>query len=264
VQQSQQQQPESTEQVLEDAIARNAAIVLSLPSAGMLRHQKSRFLGPGSHGFWVECAAGEDVLVDSLIESQQPVGVSFKSGVYKVVFASPIMARQAEYTLSDTIVVPALLIMTPTQLKMSQRRTSYRVAVPPEGGVSARIWRIGEKADLKAKPMAAAELGVKLLDLSTGGMGVLLAGKAGEPPKVTPEDRLRIDIWSERGTLTLEGHLRHRPNTKATDPTVRAGIQFKKLENDIDGRKSMALLQKIIGELQRLESRRVKLGLKIA
>jgi len=264
VQSQQQNQTESTDQVLEDAIARNAAIVLSLPSAGMLRHQKSRFLGPDPHGFWVECTPGEDVLVDSLIESQQAVGVSFKSGVYKVVFTSPIKAKQAEFKLSDSVTVPALLIVAPTQLKMTQRRTSYRVAVPSEGGVSARIWRIGEKADLKAKPMAAAELGVKLLDLSTGGMGVLLAGKGGEPPKVTPEDRLRIDIWSERGTLTLEGHLRHRPGGKTADPTVRAGIQFKKLENDIEGRKSMALLQKIIGELQRLESRRVKLGLKIA
>ena len=51
------------------------------------------------------------------------------------------------------------------------------------------------------------------------------------------------------------------PSLPCVPPLLSA---FKKLENDIEGRKSLALLQKIIGELQRLESRRVKLGLKIA
>src|SRR3954447_1041141 len=73
-----------------DAIARNAGAVLSLPSAGMLRHHKSRFLSESAGGFWVESAPGEAALIDSLIASQQPAGISFKNGHLKVVFASPI------------------------------------------------------------------------------------------------------------------------------------------------------------------------------
>ena len=42
--------------VLEAAVARNSGIVLSLPSAGMLRHLKSRFLGDAPEGIWLESA----------------------------------------------------------------------------------------------------------------------------------------------------------------------------------------------------------------
>src|SRR5690349_3765858 len=104
---------ESTNQILEDAIARNAAIVVSLPSAGMLRHHKSRFLGADESGYWVEAAPGDEALIDQLIAAAHPVGVSFKSGVNKVVFTSPITARQAEFRLNETTVLPALLVATP-------------------------------------------------------------------------------------------------------------------------------------------------------
>ena len=254
---------ESSEHILQEAIARNAAMVVSLPSAGMLRHHKSRFLGEdaGGGGFWVEAAPGDEPLIDQLIQSTQPVGVSFKSGVNKVVFTSPIKARQAEFRLNDTTMVPALLIQSPDPdaIKTSQRRSSYRVTVPPDAECSVRMWRIGEQADLKARPMAATELMCRLLDISTGGIGVLVSGKDGVPAHVTPEDRLRIDIWSPKGTITLEGRMRHP--TALKDPSVRAGIQFRKLENDMEDRKTLAQLTKIIGELQRQETRRIKLGL---
>ena len=41
------------------AIVRNAAVVLSLPSAGLLRHHKSRFLAETDEGFWVESVPAE-------------------------------------------------------------------------------------------------------------------------------------------------------------------------------------------------------------
>jgi hypothetical protein len=41
-------------------------------------------------------------------------------------------------------------------------------------------------------------------------------------------------------------------------------VQFKKLQNDLEGRQNVAALTQIVGELQRDEVRRIRLGLKIA
>ena len=50
--------------ILLDAITRGVSAVLSLPSAGILRHHKSRFLGEDQNGFWMEMVPGERPLIE--------------------------------------------------------------------------------------------------------------------------------------------------------------------------------------------------------
>jgi hypothetical protein len=50
-----------------------------------------------------------------------------------------------------------------------------------------------------------------------------------------------------------------------SDPAViRTGIVFKPLEHDIEGRQTLAALTRIVGQLQRDEVRRHRLGIKSA
>jgi hypothetical protein len=42
---------------------------------------------------------------------------------------------------------------------------------------------------------------------------------------------------------------------------MRTGIQFKALQDDLDGRKQLSRLNGILGELQRDEIRRFRMGL---
>ena len=46
----------------------NARLVLSLPSAGLLRHHKSRFLAIAADGIWIECPPDDRALIDDLID----------------------------------------------------------------------------------------------------------------------------------------------------------------------------------------------------
>src|SRR3954471_12950393 len=117
---------------LDDAVARNSAIVLSLPSAGMLRHHKSRFLVGIPEGIWVEGAPADRVLIDELIARQLPAGISFKIGVNKRSFVSLILRRETEYRINADTVVEALLLKRPDAVKMVQRRSDYRVRVPED------------------------------------------------------------------------------------------------------------------------------------
>jgi hypothetical protein len=51
------------------------------------------------------------------------------------------------------------------------------------------------------------------------------------------------------------------PADAGNQPSIRAGIQFSELQGDIQGRQMLAQLTKIVGELQREEIRRFRMGL---
>jgi c-di-GMP-binding flagellar brake protein YcgR len=246
--------------ILREAIARNAGLVLSLPSAGMLRHHKSRFLAETPEGFWVESAPGEAALIDSIVISRQSAGLSFKNGHLKVVFGAQVLRRQSGYRINADTEVEALLLAFPAEVKAIQRRNNYRVKIPSDAEISARIWRIANHAYIGDRPLAAQEVVCELRDISTGGLGVTFRGKDGEPPKVSTEDRLRIELSHNGSKMLLEGRMRH-PGASGKESQFRAGLQFKALENNLDGRQLLAQLTRIVGELQREEVRRLRLGL---
>lgn len=248
--------------ILADAIARNSAAVLSLPSAGMLRHHKSRFLAEDDatgDAFWIESAPDERALIDAMILGGQAAGLSFKSGTKKVVFASQLLRREPNYAVNADTIVEALLVARPKAVKAIQRRSNYRVRVPGDCDLRVRVWRIGQHVYLGDRPPAAQELIVRVRDMSTGGVGVTFLPRDGEPPRVTSEDRLRVAVDYHDISTLIEGRMRHPSLISSATPTP-AGIQFKALQNNLAGRQTLAQLTKILGELQRAEVRRMRLG----
>jgi c-di-GMP-binding flagellar brake protein YcgR len=247
-------------EILSEAVERNSAIVLSLPSAGMLRHHKSRFLGETDQGVWVELIPAERVLIDSLIAESKPCGVSFKVGDQKISFLGKPLQVEMEYRVNDQTVLPALLLERPTDVKAIQRRNNYRVRVPQDCDLKLQVWRIPETVRVKDKPNRAAELSVKLCDISVGGLGVALHPIDGQPPKVLPGERLRVFLQNgESEAMIIEGRLRSSRPMPGSD-VVQTGIQFKGLQEGMEGRQTLSELTAIIGELQRAEVRRHRLG----
>jgi hypothetical protein len=250
-------------QSLREAVARNCGLVLSLPNAmGLLHHHKSRFIAEDADGLWIESVAGDRELVDQLITSGKDAGVSFKAGVIKVIFAAPILRRDANYRVNGSLTSEAILLRQPTNLQLIQRRANYRAKIHADIEMSLRVWRIGRSAYLKDRPPAAQELAVKMRDISTGGVGVTFMAKDNDPPRVTPEDRLRLQLTIPGGeVLLIEGRLRY-PVKLAKDATeVPAGIQFKQLNDDLEERQVIATLTRVVGEMQREEARRFRLGI---
>lgn len=242
---------------LREAIARNAGAVISLPSAGMLRHHKTRFLGPDDDGFWIEAPAGEKGLIDQLSASSHPVGMSLKHGTTKVVFTTMIRSFKGQMRINKDTAVDALLLAWPGDLKAIQRRTDYRVTVAGDSEVTVKVWRIPEHFYLSDKPTASAAVAASLRDLSVGGMGIVVDQKA-EETKLASDQRLRIVVQYAEGQLLLEGrakHIKSLPSGK-----FRVGVQFRKLQGDLEGRQTMATITHIVGQLQREEIRRRRLG----
>ncbi len=248
-------------QDLQDAIARNMAAVLSLPSAGMLRHQKSRFLAiANSQSFWMECTQDDQPLIDELINTQKPVGISFKSGNVKSVFTAVVLQRVNEFRINPKTTVCAVRVEYPTvAIKQMQRRLSYRVHVPTDSDIRVDVWRLSPRVPLRDRPSATQRVNAELIDISIGGLGVMFIGSDGSSPIICAEDRLRIQINAPDIELLIEGSMRSaRPGPDASK--IRTGISFKTMENDLEGRQNLAKLTKIVGELQRMEARRARLG----
>jgi hypothetical protein len=254
---------ESSQEVLADAIARNTGLVLSLPSAGLLRHHKSRFLAPAEDGFWVESVPGETPLIQELIGTGRAAGLSFRSGPNRVMFASPLKREEQNYCVSGATNVRALLIAhpDPALIKMIQRRSNYRVVLTPDMGMTARVWRMAARAHLDDKPLRTAELIVEARDFSVGGLGVVVRPNEHGEVKVSTEDRLRIEITYGQVVMVMEGRIRAPNGTPDPTAGLRTGIQFNALQDDLDGRKQLSRLNSILGELQREEIRRFRMGL---
>lgn len=244
--------------ILREAIARNAGGVLSLPSAGMLRHHKTRFLCMEDSGFWIEAPPpSEQTLVNQIIAAGQPVGLSLKAAINKVVFTSSLLRFCENMAINRNMRLNALLVVWPEELKAVQRRNDYRVSVPLDSEVAARAWRINEQHLLRDRPAASAMIKASLRNVSAGGMGLACQFDEGES-RIIVDQRLRIALVHGGGELILEARVKHLQPLPSGE--YRMGVQFKKLEADLQGRQTLASLSLIIGQLQREEIRRRRLS----
>ncbi len=253
--------PPSSLETLKDAIARNAGAVLSLPSTGALRHFKSRFLGVcGSDAFWAQWVSSDHSLVEGLPDGGRPAGVSFINGTVKATFVTHVRRLDAAHQVGATTVAAVLMAM-PTAVTLTQRRRDYRVEVPPDSGITVKVWRIAGRAYLYDLPMPSQQVKCELRDLSLGGIGVTFSGVHGQPPNVSEGDRLRVEVSNRETSVFLEGRMRRPTAPLDPDPSViRTGIVFTQSDQDIEGRQAQAVLTRFIGQLQRDEVRRIRIS----
>jgi c-di-GMP-binding flagellar brake protein YcgR len=199
--------------------------------------------------------------IDQVIASGINCGISFRNGETKLVFSTLAMRRDAQHRINDKLNVEALLMRRPAQVKSVQRRDHYRAHIPLNSPWPAvKVWRMGMKAELSDRPMDAQAIHTQIRDLSATGMGAIFSGEGNAPPKFTPSDRLRIELNNQGQILLLEGKIRY-PLQPPTEPSVRVGIQFAGLDDTVENRKIKSDLIRLVGDLQREEIRRHRMGL---
>jgi hypothetical protein len=254
--------------MLREAIARGAVLVLSLPRPdGSLGHHKSRFIADAGDGVWVAAVSDEPGVVEGLIAGGEPVGVTFRSGEHRCTFVTKALHiergfRHAGATAADEASAPgaALLIAFPAEVRAVQRRKNFRVPVTAASELQVKLWTMPEHASLRDRPVAGREILCEARDISVGGIGVSIRPGAGKLQSVATGDRVRIQLTLRETVVVLEGRLRYPPRASADGP-VRAGVQFRTLDDGRDDRLAASQLNKIVNELQREQIRRRKLGL---
>jgi c-di-GMP-binding flagellar brake protein YcgR len=248
-----------SEQILQEAVVRNAGITLSLPSAGMDKHFKSRFLGAVQEGLWIEVVAGSEEPVKNLLAEQRPIDIAFQTPTRLLSFAAKCVRFDEAHRINSETTVAALLVEQPQQIKNVQRRNTYRVRVSTECKLSARIWIITEHVHLNDRPLAANEIKFELADISIGGIGMRMPAptEGQKQPRLVKDQRIRVEMIFNDQKILFDGRYRPAPPTANL---LTAGIVFKNLEADMEGRQKLATLTKIVSELQREEVRRARLG----
>jgi c-di-GMP-binding flagellar brake protein YcgR len=239
---------ESSLDLLRHAISKRAAAVISLPLGSSFRHFKTRFLAETDSAFLIQSVPAEAGVLEKLIADNASVGFAFRSEGNKVIFTSILCARGGEPA-------DALPVKYPREVHVIQRRTSYRVTVAEDSQVEVRVWRIPDHAILRDRPSAAFEIGAQLVDLSVGGLGLNLQ-TTGEPA-LAMDQRLRVLLHFGDDEALLDARVRHTHDL--ADKTQRVGAQFKKLENDLEGRQTQSKLSVIVAHLQRQEILRARL-----
>jgi hypothetical protein len=241
--------------MLTQAIERNAPAVLSLPSAGMVRYYKSRFLRCDGDRVWLESVPAERALIESLIQSGEEVPVSFKSGTRKASFLSLIKSIDCNYRFFDTEgPLEAIEMIRPRSVAPMQRRTDYRVPVRPTDGFKIHLWRINEQVHIKDPPPDRCYMPAQVSDLSVGGVGVIFD----ERPTLVAEQRIRILLQQGKGEpMLLEGRAGILRKIVETEQ-YETGIQFQDLQQSLPGRQMLTQLTRIVQILQLQEAKRTR------
>jgi hypothetical protein len=254
--------------MLREAIARRAALILSLPRPdGSLRHHKSRFLADAGDGVWVAAVGDEPGALDALIAAGEPAGVSFRSGEHRCSFVTRLLHREQDFRHAGGAVAAdgdapaaALLLGFPAEVRAVQRRKNFRVPVAGVPEFQVKLWTMSENANLRDRPVAGREILCEGRDVSVGGIGLTLRPGAGKLQNIASGDRVRVQLTLRGTVVLLEGRLRY-PARAAQDAPVRAGVQFRTLDESRDDRQAASGLNRIVNELQREQIRRRKLGL---
>jgi c-di-GMP-binding flagellar brake protein YcgR len=247
--------------IVHDAVARSLSTLLSLPSAGMFRSHRSRFISDFEGGILVQAPTKDRALIAELVRNKAPCMVSFRKGIYSVIFAVPIRRVEPRWRLNDHTTLSALLMEFPSEIKVTQKRSHYRIKIPPYTEISVRVCRLMRDEDVNVELPPDREVTAEVRDVSVGGIGVKLIGSDGKKPRIRAEDRLRIVLTFEGQGLVIEGQIRP-PSAPPKGDTIVTGIKFKAMEDNLEDRRTCTRLLQIVGELQRRDLRLAKLGVK--
>jgi hypothetical protein len=245
------------QQLLRDAIARNAGAVLLVPAGNVYTQHKTRLVGGDEEGFWIQMPPGTRAQMDMLMTNRLSVGVSLISACRKVIFTTLVQQFRMGMALNAHITVDSVLLAWPTQVEAIQRRGSYRASVRLDADLPVSVWCIGDETNLADTPGVEASREVIMRNLSIDGVGLICVAQP-ERPAPGVNQRVRISLSHAGRELLLGGRVRHvraLPNGNSS-----VGIQFDKLELNAENRPTLAALTNLVSQLQRDEIRRHRFG----
>lgn len=238
---------------LRDGIDRNCAINLVMP-AGAVEGWRTRFLGQGSEGIWVECPPKQQLLAEMLQRSARSAVVSFRSGEYVVSLEAAILGYRARYDLSAAATVQAILLAWPADVRMTQRRSGYRAKVSLDADITTTAWVVDEQAVMDLVPPTPGMV-ADLRDLSVNGLGLILRAVKGKSPRIEMGKRVRVELFWQDHRVIAATRVRQEPR-RLPDGSVRVGLNLEGLDRTIEGRRTLSQIAQLVAELQRTEARR--------
>jgi PilZ domain len=236
--------------IFEQSIDERWAAAVSVCHDEQMHMFDARFVKRSEGNFWFEALSWPESLPAG--ESASGLSVVFEYGldgrcVRIVAEVRSIELKQGEAGTSVAVVCCS----DPSEVSVLQRRANFRTPVPAGAPVAITAWKVPPHWVLRDKPKPSVQLKVEMVDLSTGGMCLNILPHRVGPESVAKEDRIRIEMKFEDSEAVLDAQVVYR-GEPAADQSVRVGLAFRKLENSIEGRRGLFLVNRAIGALQRL------------
>lgn len=254
-------EPSQISRLLTEVVERNYPISVELKDGSAWLRYKSRFLGleeGNSPRLWIEAPEHiHDATEIDLLPSQRFIG-GFTHRTDRFRFASAVV-RAGEFQLAGGS-TKGVMVTWPARLQRVQRRRHFRYEVPPNRPVTVRLWDGGlawaEKAlEEQVRPVYRG----RLVDVSVGGSAVRLLPR--QQPRWQSGDLVGMEFTLQPGDppTRLEAIIRRISTPEGQPPEF--GVQFFKLEESAEGRRTLDYLSHTLAEFERRTIRRQRVGL---
>ena len=170
---------DQSDKVLQTVINEKTPAILSYSSRGKWHVAKVLLIDINEGKLRIESLRSKQKQHPINIQVDQPVGISFKHKFGKFVFDTTVLSLepssgQEEYGDSGGTIV----LTTPEQIKVVERRSYYRVEVPESLKVKVLLWHRSAKHDSKHHVHSRQDqlrdcCQGRLMDISAGGMQII-------------------------------------------------------------------------------------------
>jgi len=234
----------SDQSIVENAIDRCVGVAVSIESDSPDSSFNAHFNGRESGEFTFETDSLPAGFNADAIQSGLRATFQFGISSAAVRFEADVISIEPQ---SQPIIVRCA---APSEIAVVQRRGNFRVPVPSDCRIDPIVWKIPPHWVLRDRPKPSMQLRVELVDLSVGGMRLnVLSNRAG-PDSLSIHDRLRAEFTHNNEAAVLDTEIVYRTPVK-DDGSMLIGVAFRKLENTIEGRRAVSLLDRVIASLQR-------------
>ncbi len=175
----------------------------------------------------------------------QPVGISIQHEFNKYVFETVVLEIK---TSEGPNIRKIIHLGIPDRIEKMQRRLYARVPVPEELKVKTLFWHRGYHDEAREAPDENYWQG-KLLDISAGGLRLVIEGWQNSYFNVDQFIGLQFTPMSYQKPIVLEGQIKHIEEIDEGEKLC-IGAEFLGLEASNEGRKKLRRLAEVINTYQ--------------
>jgi len=240
-----------TEEILQTAIDHKVTAIMSYLSKGKWHVAKVLVTAIDATALSVQTTHSYKKQRPINININQPVGISFKYEYGKFVFDTTVVGLEPA---TDPDTGGTVVLKTPEQIEVIQRRSYFRVEVPESLKVNVTLWH------RKSRQQASQQLSDtpgdggnysrgRLVDISAGGAQVVLDDESGPEPQFREGQfiGMRFTPLPYETPLLLNAQIRNAL-PRADGNSIYLGLQIVGLEASPEGRR---VLMRLVGLVER-------------
>jgi len=209
----------------------------------------------GAEGLWINLPEADEATISRFARTLPKLGFTLAIGKLRYGFDAKVISRNPRFWFNDTVMMDALLVTLPDEVRELQERRQPRLPVSEGSGVTAQLFRLDKSAVANGAPTAANLVPVeaKLQDLSLTGGGFLCAPDR-SLMSARRGERLACIIEFRGAKILLVASLARVANI--SNRAVRLGVDFDAHKNERAMSGKLELLAAVVQELERQDALR--------